>query len=184
MRLTLGQIARFVSTRARTGQTGRELAAELRAAQVREERFALQGVALRLVPHERVARCLRYPYPLASEVQVLHGRGPQGETARFGGLEVCGSVWLCPVCAAKITERWRRELEENVARWVERWTPGGRGGVTVRAGHAPQELAAFRNATIGVIRRLGTTTITATCRQFMAQPLAAFRALGAQPDLE
>ncbi len=86
MRLTLGQIARFVSTRARTGQTGRELAAELRAAQVREERFALQGVALRLVAHERVARCLRYPYPLASEVQVLHGRGPQGETARFGGL--------------------------------------------------------------------------------------------------
>ncbi len=55
---------------------------------------------------------------------------------------------------------------------------------TVRAGHAPQAMAAFRNAAIGVIRRLGTTKITATCRQFMAQPLAAFLALGARPDLE
>ena len=55
---------------------------------------------------------------------------------------------------------------------------------TVRAGRAPQVMAAFRNAAIGVIRRPGTTKITATCRQFAAQPLAAFRALGARPDLE
>ena len=55
---------------------------------------------------------------------------------------------------------------------------------TVRAKHAPQAMAAFRNAAIGVIRRLGTTKITATCRQFAAQPHAAFRALGIRPDLE
>ncbi|MDP9373410.1 MAG: hypothetical protein M3Q65_13350 [Chloroflexota bacterium] len=45
-------------------------------------------------------------------------------------------------------------------------------------------MAAFRNAAIGVIRRLGTTQITATCRYFMAQPHAALLALGARPDLE
>jgi len=55
---------------------------------------------------------------------------------------------------------------------------------TVRAKHAPQVMAAFRNAAIGVIRRLGTTTITATCRRFAAQPLAALHALGALPDRE
>ena len=55
---------------------------------------------------------------------------------------------------------------------------------TVRAKHAPQVMAAFRNITIGVIRRLGTTTITATCRRFAAQPLAALHALGALPDHE
>ncbi len=55
---------------------------------------------------------------------------------------------------------------------------------TVRARHAPQVMAAFRNAAIGVIRRLGTTKITATCRQFMAQPHTALVALGAWPDLE
>ncbi len=55
---------------------------------------------------------------------------------------------------------------------------------TVRARHAPQVLAAFRNAAIGLIRRLRTTKITATCRHFMAQPLAAFHALGALPDLD
>ena len=55
---------------------------------------------------------------------------------------------------------------------------------TVRAKRAPQVMAAFRNAAIGVIRRLGTTKITATCRQFMAQPHAALAALGAWPDLE
>jgi predicted transposase YbfD/YdcC len=55
---------------------------------------------------------------------------------------------------------------------------------TVRAGRAPQVMAACRNAAIGVIRRLGTTKITATCRQFAAQPHAALVALGAWPHLE
>ena len=54
----------------------------------------------------------------------------------------------------------------------------------VRAGHAPQVMAAFRNAAIGLIRTLGTTKIAATTRLFRAQPLAALRALGFAPDLE
>ena len=55
---------------------------------------------------------------------------------------------------------------------------------TARAGHAPQVMAAFRNAAIGLIRALGATKIAATCRMFSAQPLAAFLATGARPDLE
>lgn len=55
---------------------------------------------------------------------------------------------------------------------------------TVRTGHAPQVMAAFRNTTIGLIHALGTTKVTATCRRFAAQPLAACLALGLRPDLE
>jgi hypothetical protein len=45
-------------------------------------------------------------------------------------------------------------------------------------------MAAFRNAAIGLIHALGSTQVAATCRLFMAQPLAAFLALGTRPDLE
>lgn len=32
----------------------------------------------------------------------------------YGGLMTCGSVWVCPICATKITERRRVELSEGV----------------------------------------------------------------------
>ncbi len=53
-----------------------------------------------------------------------------------------------------------------------------------RAGHAPQAMAAFRNAAIGLIHALGTTRVTATCRRFAAQPRAALAAVGLVPQLE
>lgn len=34
-----------------------------------------------------------------------------GGVAHFGGVETCGSVWVCPVCAAKITEGRRSEID-------------------------------------------------------------------------
>jgi hypothetical protein len=37
-------------------------------------------------------------------------RGKQNGKAYYQGLQVCSSVWACPVCAAKITERRRLEL--------------------------------------------------------------------------
>ena len=55
---------------------------------------------------------------------------------------------------------------------------------SARAGHAPQVMAAFRNAAVGLIRALGTTKIAETTRLFRAQPRAALRALGVIPDLE
>jgi hypothetical protein len=41
----------------------------------------------------------------------------------YGGLMVCGSVWVCPICASKITERRRVELAQG----VENWLSGGHG---------------------------------------------------------
>lgn len=45
-------------------------------------------------------------------------------------------------------------------------------------------MAACRNAAIGLIHALGAPQVAATCRRFMAQPLAAYLALGTRPDLE
>ena len=49
-------------------------------------------------------------------MQVLHS--PQYQVAHYKSLIVCGSVWLCPLCAAKISERRRDELERAVSRHI------------------------------------------------------------------
>jgi hypothetical protein len=50
-------------------------------------------------------------------VQVLHS--PEHMRAHYKSLIVCGSVWMCPLCAAKISERRRDELERAVSRHLE-----------------------------------------------------------------
>ncbi|MDP9374897.1 MAG: protein rep [Chloroflexota bacterium] len=79
----------------------------------RARRFALQGVARRLLPGERVRWCLRAVRPGEAGVGVLQSVAHGG--AHYGGLRACGSVWHCPVCAAKVAERRRGELEGAIA---------------------------------------------------------------------
>jgi hypothetical protein len=43
-----------------------------------------------------------------TDVQVWKSKAHH--TTSYGGLQTCGSVWACPVCAAKIAERRRVEL--------------------------------------------------------------------------
>lgn len=85
---------------------------------------------------------------------------------------------------AQLLDLWRRHWSiENQLHYI-RDTAFDEDRATARAGHAPQAMAAFRNAAIGLIHALGATKIAATCRLFSAQPLAAFLALGLPPDLE
>lgn len=72
------------------------------------ERFALQSVARDLLSGERVAECLRAIVPGLAHVKVMHS--PSVQRAHYKNLLVCASVWHCPVCAAKISERRRQEL--------------------------------------------------------------------------
>ncbi len=99
----LGTVARFAS-----GGRSRSLPARVR-------RFMVQAGARELVPEERVASCLRRPIPGVAGVSVLYS--PKQKAAHFGGLVVCGSVWMCPVCAAKISERRRVELSAALKAW-------------------------------------------------------------------
>jgi len=82
-------------------------------AAVRLERFALQSVARSILPKARTAKCLRVPF--ARSVGVFHSQAH--ESAHYGGLVTCASVWACPICAARITERRRRELQHAMALW-------------------------------------------------------------------
>jgi hypothetical protein len=89
----------------------------------RLERFALQSAARRLLPTSRTARCLRVPRAGHREVAIL--RSPANGSTAFSGLQTCGSVWACPVCAHKISEHRRRELMRAIAKWR------ARGGIVV-----------------------------------------------------
>lgn len=114
----LGIHARFASTALQSGVSeasvsevflDRDKAARLLS------RFALQAAARSLLPRERVSKCLRAVVPGRVGVDVLFH--PERVSGGFGGLQVCSSVWACPVCAAKISERRRLDLDQAVQNW-------------------------------------------------------------------
>lgn len=79
-------------------------------AECRLQKWQMQREAQALLPHERVAFCLRRVQ--TTNVNVLYA--PAQQSAYYSGLMVCGSVWLCPICASKISERRRVELEQAI----------------------------------------------------------------------
>lgn len=80
----------------------------------RLNRWKLQAIAKEIMSHERVATCCRRIIPGQKFVKVLKAR----EKAHYGGLQVCGSIWVCPICAAKISERRRAELVKAIDIWT------------------------------------------------------------------
>ena len=72
-------------------------------------RYQMQSAAKHILPRNRVGLCLRHQIERYGDVSLFKHRSTQ--KAFYGGLMVCGSVWVCPVCAAKISERRRAELK-------------------------------------------------------------------------
>lgn len=85
---------------------------EAKGVETRARRFRLQTEAARLMPGEKVAKCQREMVPVAPGVAIQHA--PGSKSAHYAGLQCCSSVWHCPVCAAKISERRRVELEKVI----------------------------------------------------------------------
>jgi hypothetical protein len=52
--------------------------------------------------------------PVQSSVLIHENQQKEGKRRFYSGLQVCGSVWACPICAAKVTERRRQELEKSI----------------------------------------------------------------------
>jgi hypothetical protein len=75
-------------------------------------RWALQAEARAIMPNEEVAKCLRVPHSVT--VDVLHD--PKHQKGHYAGLCTCGSVWMDPICAAKISERRRDECTRGMVR--------------------------------------------------------------------
>lgn len=75
---------------------------------VRRERYACQSVARKALPKERVSKCLR---SVGNMSQVEVWKHLKTDKSFYNGLLVCGSIWTCPICAAKISERRKGELQ-------------------------------------------------------------------------
>jgi len=106
-----GEIQRFTLSRKRG-----EYVAETDPENARFHRYALQRVARSLLlthPHPkadgrwRVTDCIRRRVG-SGGVPVLYS--PEVQRAHFGNVLICGSVWVCPCCAAKISERRKHEV--------------------------------------------------------------------------
>lgn len=88
-----------------------------RAAFNRLLRFKRQNGARQLLPNERVAACIWVRVSAYVEIwKTSKAAAVEGVAARahYRGVATCGSVWMCPVCAAKISERRRLELAETI----------------------------------------------------------------------
>lgn len=75
-------------------------------------RYRLQSAARAVLPESRLAVCHRWVVG-SQAVEVWSTE----ERAHYRNLMTCGSVWVCPVCAARITEVRRLELSAAVERW-------------------------------------------------------------------
>lgn len=79
-------------------------------------RFMLLASARELLPRERVADCFRKIVPTAQRVEIH--KHTETHSAHYRNLLVCGRVWHCPVCAAKISESRRKELSSACKVWT------------------------------------------------------------------
>lgn len=86
----------------------------------RAARWALRRGLWRVTQVTRLAHCGRYLVApdLGAWVALKEG------AAYYSGLKVCGSIWICPVCAARIRQRRAMEIERAAVRHL-----GAGGGV-------------------------------------------------------
>jgi hypothetical protein len=73
------------------------------------EKYYLQSLARELLAYDhRINVCFSCLSPHSNAVDVY--KHPEGKRAYYDGLMVCGMIWVCAVCAARITEERRQEL--------------------------------------------------------------------------
>lgn len=82
----------------------------------RAERWAMKWALDALLPGSRQFKCHRYKIP-GKELEVKLSL--EHQKAFYAGFECCGSVWGCPLCAPKITERRRVEVNQAIERAKE-----------------------------------------------------------------
>lgn len=81
--------------------------------QARAERYALKSVVNKLLPDSRTSKCMVFRAPIAGSglAPIQVHKTCEHNKAFYTGLLSCGSVWNCPVCSAKVSERRRVELQ-------------------------------------------------------------------------
>lgn len=79
--------------------------------------------------------------------------------------------------ASLLLDRWRGHWGIESLHWVRDVT-FGEDKCQVKSGHGPQNLAAFRNAAVSVLRLAGFKEIAATLRDFSYRPRQLLQFLG------
>lgn len=113
--------------------------AESRLILLRATRWRLLEAAGTLLPKSWTARCRKYKLKNkgGGAVSVRMMRSKENGGTFYAGLTACASVWACPLCAAKISERKRILLKQAMDTWI------GRGGkiymMTLTFPHGPHD---------------------------------------------
>jgi hypothetical protein len=79
----------------------------------RQARYSLHLAFKQIEPKHRTAQCLWSVVSATKSVQV--SLDLEANRARYNNLRVCGRVWPCPFCSAKISERRAAELAGAMA---------------------------------------------------------------------
>ena len=103
----------------------------------RRKRYELRSFLWR---ESTVGRCRKCGRTMTG--QTVGVRYSPAKGAGFSGLSTCGSVWVCPVCSAKILARRSVETGVMMLAWEHRGGALALGTVTMRhnAGHSLSEL--------------------------------------------
>ncbi len=80
--------------------------------QIISHRLSLQKSMAKVVPKHRVSKCFRVVQDKNKSLTVY--KSNNFNSLSVSNLQTCGSVWDCPVCAAKITERRRKEVNQAI----------------------------------------------------------------------
>lgn len=100
-----------------------------RAKLLRRQAFELLSLIQSISTRRRTLACCRNRIKGGGDVELRI----KGGVAYFAGLQRCASVWICPVCASKISAVRRAEVERVGALHVERG--GSIGSLTLTTSH-------------------------------------------------
>lgn len=93
----------------------------------RESRYARRGLVWDVTGLPRVGKCGRTRWSKQGVAVRCSGAG-----VGYAGVVTCGSVWVCPVCNAKIMQRRALEIGVGVARWQAQGGAVAFGTLTMR----------------------------------------------------
>lgn len=83
----------------------------------RRSAYALKKTSAKLLPAERVNYCLSQRIDADRGVGVRYNKTTG--SAGYDNLQLCGSVWVCPCCSARILAQRGGEVESGVKSWTE-----------------------------------------------------------------
>lgn len=93
----------------------------------RTKKYSLQNEAVKLLPNQRVRFCIRHRVDASKGIEVRYNESR--EQAHYSNVQRCGSVWVCPICSAQISEGRRQELKQGMEYWQGHGTAKEAGGM-------------------------------------------------------